>query len=468
MKAGIPLEKMYVSSEGIPFLRNFLNCCGFSKTEIQRLTNELLDTDHASDRKINIITLFSKLSDLRTAVQRKKIGPVLDASAVPHLAVILHRLGINARHIKEVLSEGRSVDGDLNMETLLQGLRRILDNAEHVYRGKPFDELPEAFKQIFSPLGMNEEIEKARGEISLDRFVQLLEEGISKTKNSHASNQNVEEAMMHLVGEVVVDSDESDARLQLRSRTAQRLIDDLLGTKNKNKESDVSKTRVFSHKGGDQHAIHETNFDAIPMDTEKISRMLEYASNEETHRAMWRDTQKMSIFETVADNHPFTGSVTAEQPSAIPSPRSLPLYVMDQVSYQISRSITEGKNNIKLRLKPPHLGTVKLEMEMKGNVLKLDVTTESQVTKELLLSHIQELQKGLHEQGIRLERMDVHANYQFGESMKNTQQEHNRESDWARGRSSTCSAVLGIESGDKEEEITMLRTRMDSLLDLIA
>ena len=468
MKTRVPLEKMYVSNKGIPFLKNFLNCCGFSKSDVQRLTNELLDANHASEEKINILDLFSKLSDLRTTVQKKKKDPVLEVAAIPHLEVALHRLGINARHIKEVLSEGRSMDGNLNLESFLHSLRRILDNTDQEYRGKSSDELADTIKQIFTTLGMNGEIEKVRGAISLDGFVQLLEAAVLKARHANKPTQNVEKTMTHLIGEMVVDSEESDSKLRLQSLATQQLIDDLLASKDKKKGSNDKQIPAFSHKGGARHITHEPNFDAMAIDTERFSRMLEHGFDDETYKAIWRDTQKINISETVAENHPFTRSIPAAQPSTIRSPHSLPLYVVDQVRHQIFRSIIQGKNNIRLRLKPPHLGTVKLGIEMKGNILKLDVTTENQVTKELLLSYSQELKQALLEQGIRLERIDIHANYQFGESMKNTQEEHNGEGDWARGRSSTSSTVVRIGERNKEEDIKILRTPMDGLLHLIA
>ncbi len=446
MGTGVPLEKMCISHEGISSLKKFLNCCGFAKSDVERLINGLLNAGEGSNKKINVLELFSKLSELRTAVERKKKEPVLGASAIPNLEVALRRLGINARHLKKVLSEARTENGDIDLGSFLRGLKRIAKNTSPLHRVTPSDELAEAIKQALSHLGMDEENEKVNGAISLDRFVQLLEGAVSKTRRSHLPNQDVEKTIKHLIGEVIVDSEETDSKLQLKSHTAQKLIDDLLGSKNKQKGS--NDPRIVSTGG----------------EAEKILKILDDEFNDKKHAAMRSDNKNINISHNAAENRSFTESIKTAQQPAGSSSRSLPLYMAGQVSRQISRSIMEGKDHIRLRLKPPHLGTVRLEMVMKGNVLKLDVAAENQVTRELLLSHIQELKQSLVEQGIKLERMDVHTSYQFGESMKDARKEHNGKGHRMGG----TSTFNGIGNGDEEIEAAISRIRVDAVLDLIA
>ncbi len=496
MGAGTPLEKMHISREGIPSLKKFLSFCGFAKSDVDRLINGLLDTGNESKREINVLELFSKLSDLRTAVDRKKKDLVLDASAIPYIEIALQRSGLNARHIEKILSETRTENGDLNLESFLRSLKRIVDNTSSLDRATPYNEWGEGIKHLFSHLGMEGEKEKLNGAISLDRFVQLLEESVAKTKRPHLPNQDVEKTIKHLIGEVVVDSEEKGSGLQIKSRAAQKLIDELLGPKDPREQltgigkrgnkkargthivSDATSNRNKAQKAGSdsvRNAAHMVSdrtdntqkVDSGPGGNEKIAELLENRWNSKEDMGIPGRNKVTNIAHTISEDRAFSESMKAAQQPARPSFRSLPMYVVSQVSRQIGRSFMRGEDNIRLRLKPPHLGTVKLVMGMKGNVLKLNVVAESQATRELLLSHIQELKQSLIEQDIRLDKMDVHVSYQFGESMKDARKEHRGAGPRAGGRSRT-STVLEIGNGEEDIDTAISRGRMDAVLDLIA
>ncbi len=494
MGAGVPLEKMSISREGISSLKEFLSFCGFAKSDVDKLINGLLDTGHESKREINVLELFSKLSDLRTTVDRKKKDHMLDASAIPYIEVALQRSGLNARHIEKILSATRTENGDLNLESFLRSLKRIVDNTSSLDRTTPYNEWEESIKHLFSHLGMEGEKEKLNGAISLDRFVQLLEESIAKTTRSHLPNQDVEKTIKHLIGEVVVDSEENASGLQIKSRAAQKLIDELLGPKDpreqqtgigRRKNIRARGTHIVSDTTGDRYKAQKTGSDSIrnahmvsertdntqKVDSgpgnEKIAELLENRWNSKEDMGIPGRNKAANIAHTVTEDRAFTESIKVAQQHARPSFRSLPMYVVSQVSRQIGRSLMRGEDNIRLRLKPPHLGTVKLAMGMKGNVLQLNVVAESQATRELLLSHVQELKQSLIEQDIRLDKMDVHVSYQFGESMKDAQKEHRGAGHRVGGRSRT-STVLEIGNGDEEVDAAMSKGRMDAVLDLIA
>jgi hypothetical protein len=100
----------------------------------------------------------------------------------------------------------------------------------------------------------------------------------------------------------------------------------------------------------------------------------------------------------------------------------LPNCLIDQVGKQISASILRGDKTVKLQLKPPELGTLRIEMDIKENVLKLGMITENGTTKELLLSNIQELRDSLVEQGVKLEKVDIQINYNFEQSLANSKE----------------------------------------------
>jgi flagellar hook-length control protein FliK len=137
-----------------------------------------------------------------------------------------------------------------------------------------------------------------------------------------------------------------------------------------------------------------------------------------------------------------------------------PAYLIDQVGKQISRSILRGEKVIRLQLKPPELGVLKVEMDIKGNILKLGMIAENSSIKELLLSNVHELREALVEQGVKLDRLDIQINYNSGQSLANSKEGQGKELDGG----------TFVAEDDKEDPIPGARNMAtgDHLLDLVA
>jgi flagellar hook-length control protein FliK len=106
--------------------------------------------------------------------------------------------------------------------------------------------------------------------------------------------------------------------------------------------------------------------------------------------------------------------------------RTLPGYLLDQVSRQIVRLRTAGENEITLQLKPPHLGRMKLNVEHTSGGIKVGIVVESATAKEMLLSHTNELKAALGDQGLRLDKIDVGIQNDFGRSMAQADRDFSR------------------------------------------
>jgi flagellar hook-length control protein FliK len=129
----------------------------------------------------------------------------------------------------------------------------------------------------------------------------------------------------------------------------------------------------------------------------------------------------------------------------------LPDYPINQVGKQISRSIL---------IKPPELGVLKVEMDIKGNILKLGMIAENSSIKELLPSNVHEPREPLVEQGVKLDRLDVQINNNSGQSLTNSKEGQGQE-------------LIGgpfIAEDDTEDPISDSRNMAtgDHLLDLVA
>jgi Flagellar hook-length control protein FliK len=122
------------------------------------------------------------------------------------------------------------------------------------------------------------------------------------------------------------------------------------------------------------------------------------------------------------------GSVSADRPSfseiihtakeSGPNTNGpVPAYVIQQVGKQITKAVNNGDQVIRLKLKPPELGSLKIEMDVKDNILKLGLSLDNHSAKELLLSNVHELREALGDQGIKLEKIDIQVGYDFNESL---------------------------------------------------
>jgi len=118
----------------------------------------------------------------------------------------------------------------------------------------------------------------------------------------------------------------------------------------------------------------------------------------------------------------FSESINTVKQNPEPVRNFFPAHLIDQVGKQISRSILRGERVIRLQLKPPELGTLRVEMDMKDNVLKLGMIAENSSVKELLLSNAHELREALVQQGVKLDRLDVQINNNFNQSLANSKE----------------------------------------------
>lgn len=85
---------------------------------------------------------------------------------------------------------------------------------------------------------------------------------------------------------------------------------------------------------------------------------------------------------------------------------------MDQLRlvHRVSKALEFARQRdgeVRLRLSPPELGSLRLEVRVRDGVLVARMEAESQETRQLLLDSLPALRDRLFEQGIRVERFDV-------------------------------------------------------------
>ncbi|ETR69937.1 MAG: hypothetical protein OMM_03600 [Candidatus Magnetoglobus multicellularis str. Araruama] len=146
--------------------------------------------------------------------------------------------------------------------------------------------------------------------------------------------------------------------------------------------------------------------------------------------------------------------------------RPVPYYLNQQVGRQLANAIRNNENQVTIQLRPPHLGTLQLDLEIQNNILRVGMATDNQVTRDILVSHINDLRESLGEQGIKIDEVDIQINYDLGQSLANDQQDVNERNRFFKANSGD------EEPQDDSDELTQAETRRpiiygDSSLSLI-
>jgi flagellar hook-length control protein FliK len=98
--------------------------------------------------------------------------------------------------------------------------------------------------------------------------------------------------------------------------------------------------------------------------------------------------------------------------SAEQTARGAPVNTADQARFvqRVAKAFQAAQQRggeLILRLSPPQLGSLRLEVKVQAGVLTARVETETQSAKSVLLDNLPALKERLAEQGIQVERFDV-------------------------------------------------------------
>lgn len=80
---------------------------------------------------------------------------------------------------------------------------------------------------------------------------------------------------------------------------------------------------------------------------------------------------------------------------------------IERIVRLVAQRIRGERSHTVMRLDPPELGSLRLQMDLRGAVLSLRIDTSTQVAHRLLLQDVERLRHGLEASGIQLERIEV-------------------------------------------------------------
>ncbi|OEU46834.1 MAG: hypothetical protein BBJ60_09900 [Desulfobacterales bacterium S7086C20] len=461
LSGDIPLGDLSLSSEAMSGLRKLLLAEGFSESDVKNFLKGLFNDQGRGE--IKILELLEKLSRLKEGFNKKFSDLTLDASVVPHMESLLRKLGLDPQEAGNVLEDSRVDGGGLNLKNLLSNLKAYIERLGE--KGSESVNQQSLDEAMLARVGMAKEAAKIEGPISLERFIQMLDEKIAKLMPHSLSKDQAENEIKGLLNNVLVGSRRQDVKT---GGSLERYYDRV----NRNQGHTLNQDFMEAWKdpaSGAKNAMAETEklaqFQAksdaplLPAKdlTEGARKVLSEKGFDGKHN------EPVHLVKEGMSNR-----VTNQLSTAKEGARPIPLHVINQVGKRIGLAIRKGENHLRIRLRPPDLGSVQLDMAMKNNVLKIAMVAENHTVKELLMSHVSELKQALVEHGVELEKVDVKIDYNFDRSMGDAQKDL-KNTHWRKQRLASRSALGSVETGMEDMgEITRPSVRGNTLLDMFA
>jgi hypothetical protein len=448
MSSGIPLKEMSLSREALPDLKKILIGEGYSESEITSFLKKLLNG--RPWHEIKVTELLERLSELKALFDKKFPDALLEVSAVPYLEASLCRLGLDHQDVNRAIEQARGKGGRLNLKSLVRNLKGILKALSEANQPGADGKAAEDIKGMLTRVGIIDEASNIDGPISLKRFVQILEQRVASLMPRSLSETQIENHVNGLVDNVLVPKKQPGGKSNVESLYANKL--------KALSDNDSKGNRPLKEiaEGLKNSASQEKRAGA------GMEKLIEAIQGARGKKAI--DQEKVTSPHWVKEA--IMGRGHAPDATTKQGARPIPLYVVNQVSRQISLSLQRGENHLRLQLRPPQLGAVQIDMNMKDSVLKIGMTTENNSVKEFLVSSIQELRDSLVQQGVKLERLDVQVNYNLGQSMAQARRGQNGFQRQSQEQRNGSGALAG--NGDVSETTTHRFIRADALVDLVA
>lgn len=465
LQTGKPPAQLALKKDDLYVLKDFLDQCGYDKKDVDRCIIHLLHQQTTG--KVNLSDFFDHMEKVGPPRKRDESAVVMDASTVCHVESVLNGFGLSPKQTEQILLHARTADGGLDMGKLAGRLNRF----SRQQNGKSIN--LSALKpnhrgiRALADFGIDAGDEKAAGSVSLETFITALEKAVDRSAGrmtaGAALQPKMSEATDLRASSAADDAGRHPVNFWINAGNLQKgastMPDAIRGTieqiaakamavdsENPASLASVATVSKFKQAKASADKITDRNDkgvmgapksptfvaesgDPVPKHPAKPANpadVLPHAVKPDAAIETQRHFTDVGGLKTGAENKPvvnpvnFTSHPSATTDGAVakqPPANPVPLYLVDQLSSQISRSVQKGDGIVKLRLKPPELGAVRLEMEMSDNVLKLGVVAENRTVKELLMSHLHELRETLMEQGVKLEKLDVQIQEDFNQSL---------------------------------------------------
>jgi flagellar hook-length control protein FliK len=124
-----------------------------------------------------------------------------------------------------------------------------------------------------------------------------------------------------------------------------------------------------------------------------------------TKAAVSEHTQEQLVGMAAGLERPTGTNISATSPNAAAPSR--PGELVYQIADRIQVQLRDGKNEIRIQLKPESLGSLEIRAEATGNGVIARITAESAAVKNYLENNLHILQQNLQDQGLKVDRIQI-------------------------------------------------------------
>ena len=441
---GKPLNKAALQGEDLALINKFLQQCGFSQKNAEQFLKELAEKSPGG--QINLSRFFQEATELAGPKNKKEQGNLLEPAAVPHLESILRNLGLTPQELEQVFGAARVAGGRLDPGKFVEKLKQV---SKHINKEAPDAAAVKIEPQLadkLKMLGIQISGKDKSGPMTLKDFIASLEQMAGGSNGDHKVPLEVQTTMDQILAKVVVPGEKTQITVSKPLISNPEFADfnsqakTKKGAKSAEKEKRLSPFKPAGRPGADEKfpafadEKGRLNANSKTQDLNHVNAakaadpVSEFKGGRGSKPGVNTESFNMQS-QTIATNispqmaaAAITEAVHSAGQQEKPFQDFLPTYLANQVGRQLSRALLRGDRVIRLRLKPPELGAVKIEMDIKDNVLRLEMIAENSTVKELLLSSVHELRNTLTEQGIKIEGLDVQVGHDFNQSLANSEE----------------------------------------------
>jgi flagellar hook-length control protein FliK len=485
---GKPLNKVALKDEGLALINKFLRQCGFSQKKVDQFLKDLAEKSPGG--QINLARFFQEATELAGPKNKKEQGSFLEPAAAPHLESILRSFGLTPQELEQVFSAARGADGRLDAGKFVAKLKQVSQHINKEALDAAAVKIDQQLADKLKRLGMHLPAKAKSGPITLKNFIASLEQMAGGPHGDHKLSPEMQTTMEQILAKVVVPGEETKTAIAKPHVANPEFADFNSRAKaKKGAESVEEEKRLSSIKTAGRPRADEkfpafadekggSNAGSRPGDLKHVNAakaadlVSEFKGGRGSKAGINTESFNTQSQTSATNINPqmaaaaITDAVNSAGQHEKPFQDFLPTYLVDQVGRQLSRALLRGDRVIRLWLKPPELGAVKIEMDMKESVLRLEMIAENSTVKELLLSNVHELRNALAEQGVKIEGLDVQVGHDFNHSLADSKEGLKERQRLIKQQDSGLSA----EEIMTDDPISWLRNRAagERLLNLVA
>ena len=473
---GKPLSKISIKQEDLPLLKELLLHLGFSEKRGDEILKRLAEKNPGGE--ILLSQFIQHITEL--GIPKKDSFQHIEPSVIPQLESILRTFGLRPKEVEQILSETRHEQGGLDLRKLVSTLKAL-----HVGRrdeAVPRD-LQVASNQISDKLekvGLHTQGIEKTGQMSLKDFIVALEQKTGTLDDGKHLPADIKETINRILEKVSMPKEHQGPQTPSTSLGKLKINSSTVKEQIVGKDGFLNSVAPSQKKGPfAPHTGKENNQNLLGENKNGVANQIKGLGSPSVGSGDHGSTKglKSENFglqtEKTMFNIPnqttgsgFSETILAVKQNQVPTREVLPAYLVDQLGRQISRSIQRGDRVLKIQLKPPELGVVKVALDLKENVLKLGMITENSAVKELLLANASELREALVEQGVKLEKIDVqigdHSNQTLSDLKEGLKEGRHGNQGVGKGQSQSTDHRV---DGQTDPSTSY---RKDQLLDLVA